>query len=86
MSVADAAANLRVMDKVFRPYSLEYQRLLSGGLRERRRPPDPMFVVGTFLLEHHLMPAAWTNGLMDQFSRSRVLNSYLVGHVRLGGM
>jgi hypothetical protein len=36
------------MDKVFRPYSLEHQRLLSGGLRKRRRPPDPMFVVGTF--------------------------------------
>lgn len=64
-------------------YQLAFLRYF---LEERRRPPDPMVVVGTFLLEHHLMPAAWTNGLMVQFSRSRVLNSYLLGHVRLGGM
>lgn len=41
--------------------------------------------LGTLLLNHHWMPAAWTNGLLVQFSRAQILDSYLLGQVRGGG-
>ena len=63
-------------------YQLAFLRYFAA---QPQRPSDPMLVVGAFLLRHHLMPAPWTNGLMVQYSRSQVLNSYLLGHVRHGG-
>jgi hypothetical protein len=63
-------------------YQLAFLRYFAA---QPQRPSDPMLLFGTFLLQHHLMPAAWTNGLMVQYSRSKVLNSYLLGQVRHGG-
>lgn len=63
-------------------YQLAFLRYLAA---QPRQPSEPLFVVGELLLQHRLMPAAWTAGLMVQFSRSSVLNSYLLGHVRHGG-